>query len=124
MLLTFLSPLSQDYVFTTEAHPLLAPQNGVWARAGSGPRKMWDEKASHTPKDKSAYSGGELGDVGGLTSAQKTFVYEAWQADLAREANKLKAQEAEAKAKEKSLLNTALLAREAFMRKVIDPTRR
>jgi mannosyl-oligosaccharide alpha-1,2-mannosidase len=73
-----------DYVFTTEAHPLLVPQNGVWAIAGQGPRKMWDPLASHTPSDPSAYTGGEMGPVGGLTNAQKKYVHASWVAEVAR----------------------------------------
>ncbi|UZJ52093.1 hypothetical protein CBS101457_001413 [Exobasidium rhododendri] len=105
-----------DYIFTTEAHPFLAPQNGVWARAGSGPQKLWDEKASHIPKDSSAYSGGEMGKVGGLTSVQKLTIYEAWRSEVAQK-------EAEKKAKEKSLLNNALLHKDVLLRKVLDHTR-
>jgi hypothetical protein len=106
----------QDYVFTTEAHPLLAPQNGIWARAGNGPRKLWDEKASHVPKDSSMYSGGEMGKVGGLTSVQKQALYDAWHQEVL-------SKEAEKKAKEKSLLNNALLQKDVFLLKVMNHTR-
>lgn len=107
-----------DYVFTTEAHPLLAPQNGTWARAGQGPRKMWDEKASHVPKDPSAYSGGEMGKVGSLTSVQKQSLYDAWNTEVL-------AKEAEKKAREKSLLNNALLKnKDIILKKVSEYTQR
>lgn len=75
-----------DYVFTTEAHPLLLPKNGIWARPGSGPQKMWDPNVPHTPRDPKAYPGGEMGQVGALTAAQKTHLYLNWQADFNRKA--------------------------------------
>lgn len=88
-----------DYVFTTEAHPLLTPKNGVWARPASGPRKFWDPKASHTPANPTDYAGGELGPIGGMTSVQKKFMRGLYDKEQ-------DAIEAERKAKEKSLLNT------------------
>jgi mannosyl-oligosaccharide alpha-1,2-mannosidase len=111
-----------DYVFTTEAHPLLAPQNGVWARAGSGPKKMWDATASHVPLDNSSYSGGEMGRVGGLTSVQKQSLYDNWQAELQRAEKHRLAKLAEAKAKEKTLMNKALLNKDILLNKVMGTT--
>lgn len=92
-----------EYVFTTEAHPLLLPKNGKWAKAGQGSRPFWDPKLPHVPVAKDQYSGGEMGPVGGLTRAQKSFIYETWQKEI-------KAAEAERKAKEKSLLNKEMLS--------------
>lgn len=73
------------YVFTTEAHPLLVPQNGEYTRPGSGPRKFWTPAPPgasadpHLPPPGSGlYSGGEGGAVGGLTHVQKNFVYKSW----------------------------------------------
>ncbi|KAK0568462.1 hypothetical protein OC861_001943 [Tilletia horrida] len=67
------------YVFTTEAHPLLVPQNGKYTRPGQGPRKFWTPSDSHEPSKASGlYSGGEGGLVGGLTHVQKAFVYQSW----------------------------------------------
>ncbi|KAE8241831.1 hypothetical protein A4X06_0g7385 [Tilletia controversa] len=84
------------YVFTTEAHPFLVPQNGEYTRPGHGPRKFWtpapaDASASasdpHTPPPTShLYSGGENGPVGGLTHVQKSYVYSGWKAAHMRRA--------------------------------------
>ncbi|CDU25238.1 related to Mannosyl-oligosaccharide 1,2-alpha-mannosidase IC [Sporisorium scitamineum] len=72
-----------EYVFTTEAHPLLAPKNGKWARAGEGSRKFWDAEAgleAHLPSPGSGvYPGGEMGQVGGLTNNQKQMLWTQWQ---------------------------------------------
>lgn len=72
-----------EYVFTTEAHPLLAPQNGTWAKAGGGSKKFWDANAtedSHLPSPTSgSYSGGERAQVGGLTNNQKQMLWTQWQ---------------------------------------------
>ncbi|CEH17862.1 Mannosyl-oligosaccharide alpha-1,2-mannosidase and related glycosyl hydrolases [Ceraceosorus bombacis] len=66
-----------DYVFTTEAHPLLLPKRGSWGVPGNGPRKHWDPAAAHVPtKESGLYSGGEGGHVGGLTFNQKTIIAE------------------------------------------------
>ncbi|KAK0538717.1 hypothetical protein OC834_000309 [Tilletia horrida] len=79
------------YVFTTEAHPLLVPQNGAYTRPGQGPRKFWTPTEAgasvdpHVPDPASGlYSGGENGPVGGLTHVQKAFVYEGWKTKHAR----------------------------------------
>ncbi|CAD6900004.1 unnamed protein product [Tilletia controversa] len=80
------------YVFTTEAHPFLVPQNGEYARPGQGPRKFWTPAPPgasdpHTPPPSShLYSGGENGPVGGLTYVQKTYVYSGWKATPMRRA--------------------------------------
>ncbi|CAO1635355.1 unnamed protein product [Parajaminaea phylloscopi] len=96
-----------DYVFTTEAHPLLVPQNGRWTDAGKGPRKFWNG-----PRPKSAsqeYSGGEdNADVGGLTNVQKQYVYRAWQQRVERE--RLAAVKAQADAKVAEVVQRAKLA--------------
>ncbi|KAJ9473897.1 putative Endoplasmic reticulum mannosyl-oligosaccharide 1,2-alpha-mannosidase (putative) [Pseudozyma hubeiensis] len=72
-----------EYVFTTEAHPLLAPKNGKWARAGHGSKKFWDAEAgaeTHLPlHDSGLYAGGEMGQVGGLTNNQKQMLWTQWQ---------------------------------------------
>ncbi|KAE8259092.1 hypothetical protein A4X13_0g1238 [Tilletia indica] len=79
------------YVFTTEAHPFLVPQNGEYTRPGQGPRKFWTPTPKnaasdpHVPDASSGlYSGGEGGPVGGLTHVQKMHVYEGWKAKHAR----------------------------------------
>lgn len=66
-----------EYVFTTEAHPLLAPKGGKWATAGQGSRKFWDAADTHLPPP-GTYSGGERQQVGGLTNNQKHMVVEQW----------------------------------------------
>ncbi len=72
-----------EYVFTTEAHPLLVSKNGKWAKAGHGSKKFWDADASedsHLPSPTSGmYSGGERGRVGGLTNNQKQALWTQWQ---------------------------------------------
>ncbi|KAJ1043178.1 hypothetical protein NDA10_000906 [Ustilago hordei] len=72
-----------EYVFTTEAHPLLVPQNGKWASAGHGSKTFWDANASedsHLPWPTSGeYPGGERGQVGGLTNNQKQMLWTQWQ---------------------------------------------
>jgi len=72
-----------EYVFTTEAHPLLAPKKGKWARAGEGSKKFWDSEAgaeAHLPPPGSGiYPGGEMGQVGGLTNNQKQMLWTQWQ---------------------------------------------
>ena len=72
-----------EYVFTTEAHPLLAPKDGKWARAGHGSKTFWDANAtedSHLPSPTSgSYSGGERGQVGGLTNNQKQMLWTQWE---------------------------------------------
>lgn len=94
-----------EYVFSTEAHPLLLPQNGKWGQPGQGSRKFWDPAMVHIPATAAEYSGGEMGAVGGLTRAQKHFIYETWQKELkeferlALEAQQIQAAESKAKAK-------------------------
>lgn len=73
-----------DFVFTTEAHPVLVPQKGKYAPPGSGPHKLWDLKASHVPSDPSVYSGGEMKEVGGLTAVQRQIVYLNWKIEAHR----------------------------------------
>ncbi|GAK66019.1 seven-hairpin glycosidase [Moesziomyces antarcticus] len=72
-----------EYVFTTEAHPLLVPKEGQWARAGQGSKRFWEPSApeeSHLPSPTSGiYSGGERGQVGGLTNNQKQMLWTQWQ---------------------------------------------
>ncbi|SPO28194.1 related to Mannosyl-oligosaccharide 1,2-alpha-mannosidase IC [Ustilago trichophora] len=72
-----------EYVFTTEAHPLLTPKDGKWGRAGHGSKKFWDANASedsHLPSPTSgSYSGGEREQVGGLTNNQKQMLWTQWQ---------------------------------------------
>lgn len=72
-----------EYVFTTEAHPLLVPKEGKWAKAGQGSKSFWDVNASedsHLPSPTSgSYSGGERGQVGGLTNNQKQMLWTQWQ---------------------------------------------
>lgn len=77
---------------------------------------MWDEKASHVPKDPSTYSGGEMKRVGGLTSVQKQNIYDTWQTEIIMK-------EAKEKAKQKSLLNNALLNKDTLLKKVLDHAR-
>lgn len=72
-----------EYVFTTEGHPLLVPQRGKWVPPGSGREKFWDPRwadAAHAPSgreeaspapDPEGYGGGEGGPVGGMTNVQK-----------------------------------------------------
>ncbi len=72
-----------EYVFTTEAHPLLVPKDGKWAKAGNGSKKFWDAEAgaeAHLPLQNSgSYAGGEMGPVGGLTNNQKQMLWTQWQ---------------------------------------------
>uniref|UniRef100_V5GLL7 alpha-1,2-Mannosidase n=2 Tax=Kalmanozyma brasiliensis (strain GHG001) TaxID=1365824 RepID=V5GLL7_KALBG len=72
-----------EYVFTTEAHPLLVPKEGKWAQAGHGSKKFWDPEAgadTHIPSHESGiYPGGEMGQVGGLTNNQKQMLWAQWQ---------------------------------------------
>jgi mannosyl-oligosaccharide alpha-1,2-mannosidase len=68
-----------DYVFSTEAHPLLLPKNGKWGIPGKGPRPFWDASTiTDTSQTDGEYNGGENGPIGGLTRAQKNFVYQEW----------------------------------------------
>lgn len=94
-----------DYIFTTEAHPILAPQNGEWARPASGPTSFWDISKPHVPQTSDIYSGGEQGPVGGLTNVQKQFIHDKWKAELDAEAKKVSNAKAEQKAKDKSMQN-------------------
>lgn len=58
-----------DYVFTTEAHPLLAPKHGRWARAGSAPGiARWTPPGAPPPGE---YAGGEMERRGGMSHVQK-----------------------------------------------------
>lgn len=59
-----------DFVFTTEAHPLLLPHKGKWARAGDvpAPLKKWMPPAPPPP---GVYRGGEGGPRSGLSHRQK-----------------------------------------------------
>ncbi|PWN51069.1 seven-hairpin glycosidase [Violaceomyces palustris] len=86
-----------EYIFTTEAHPLLAPKNGRWAEAGKGSMKFWDPTGSEDeigasssqtspiqdphvpPQGSELYSGGERKRVGGLSNNQKHLLYNRWQ---------------------------------------------
>ncbi|EPQ31057.1 uncharacterized protein PFL1_01246 [Pseudozyma flocculosa PF-1] len=74
-----------EYVFTTEAHPLLAPKKGQWAVPGQGSRRFWNgprqaaaQAAGNDGDGSAAYSGGEGGEYGGLTNNQKHAVYDIW----------------------------------------------
>jgi len=78
-----------EYVFSTEAHPLLLPKNGKWGQPGQGSRKFWDPAMVHIPATVDQYSGGEMGVVGGLTRAQKHHIYDTWQKEI-KEAERLK----------------------------------
>lgn len=69
-----------EYVFTTEAHPLLVPKDGQWARAGNGSSKFWDPHASAHLADPRVYPGGEMRQPGGLTNNQKQMLWSQWQA--------------------------------------------
>lgn len=90
-----------EYVFSTEAHPLLLPKNGKWGQPGQGSRKFWDPAMAHVPTSSDQYSGGEMGIVGGLTRAQKHFIYESWQKEV-KEAERLKLEAEMDKAKVKT----------------------
>ncbi|PWN27314.1 seven-hairpin glycosidase, partial [Jaminaea rosea] len=68
-----------DYVFTTEAHPLLVPKDGRWTEAGKGPRSFWSGP-SPSQASSDVYSGGESGSYGGMTNVQKHSVFKAWEA--------------------------------------------
>lgn len=82
-----------EYVFTTEGHPLLVPHDGNWARPGSGSERFWnpvwadpqlapggrEKTGTESIRDDSRtqekpYIGGEGGSVGGLTNVQKHAV--------------------------------------------------
>ncbi|KDN52651.1 glycoside hydrolase family 47 protein [Tilletiaria anomala UBC 951] len=88
-----------DYVFTTEAHPLLVPKNGRWTQPGHGPKKFWkyDEGAQKlaglaaaakmstggdgASSPKMPYIGGEGGTrIGAMTNVQKHALLRAHQA--------------------------------------------
>lgn len=64
-----------DFVFTTEAHPLLTPRKGTYARAGDVPASLlkWTPPP---PCEGEAYCGGEGLLRGGLSNAQKHDLYE------------------------------------------------
>ncbi|WFD04474.1 mannosyl-oligosaccharide 1,2-alpha-mannosidase [Malassezia obtusa] len=68
-----------DFVFTTEAHPFLAPRKGRWARAGHVPPSLrtWTPPP---PCDAAGdtYCGGERLLRGGLSNAQKHELHERW----------------------------------------------
>ncbi|KAN0059600.1 hypothetical protein ACQY0O_008167 [Thecaphora frezii] len=69
-----------EWVFTTEAHPLLAPQKGKWGVPGEGSKKFWTAgtEESHRPSPASGiYGGGEGGAYGGLTNNQKHMLHKA-----------------------------------------------
>ena len=57
-----------DFVFTTEAHPLLVPKDGKWRAAGSRVPLLAEWKE---PRPSASYMGGENGPRGGMTNAQK-----------------------------------------------------
>lgn len=59
-----------DFVLTTEAHPLLVPKNGSWREAGSRVPllKPWSPPP---PPPSDSYTGGENGLRGGMTNTQK-----------------------------------------------------
>jgi hypothetical protein len=82
---------------------------------------MWDVNASHLPKDPLAYSGGERGSVGGLTSVQKLFIYQTWREEVLRKDTDKK--EKESSILNNALLNSALLSKDTLLRKVLDHTR-
>lgn len=76
-----------EYVFTTEAHPLLVPRAGRWTQPGTGSKKFWDP-ASATAASAWAddvYRGGEGGKYGGLTNAQKHDLYDEHQRKIERQ---------------------------------------
>lgn len=85
-------------MLTTEAHPLLVPQNGKWVQPGKGPRTFWSGPASAsnttsaagTGKTGTAYTGGEASNTapGLLTNAQKHSVYKAWRERVAEKERK------------------------------------
>ncbi|PKI84218.1 hypothetical protein MVES_001405 [Malassezia vespertilionis] len=60
-----------DFVFTTEAHPLLAPSQHHWGVPGRVPSSFphWTPPSAEQPG--SAYTGGEHRARGGLTNSQK-----------------------------------------------------
>lgn len=64
-----------EWVFTTEAHPIRVPKNGRWSQpnAANSGRRFWEPNASHVPPA-GTYSGGEGGQAGGLTNLQKHIV--------------------------------------------------
>lgn len=67
-----------DYVLTTEAHPLLVPKNNKWTAPAKGPRSFWSG-LKPTPQSNGTYIGGENNpEPGGMTNVQKHFVYHAW----------------------------------------------
>ena len=58
-----------DYVYTTEAHPLLVPRNGSWGRAGHAPgMPRWKPPPPPPPGE---YMGGEQQGRGSMTNVQK-----------------------------------------------------
>lgn len=71
-----------EYVLTTEAHPLLLPRDGLWVRPGDGTTSFWRQewadprfaptgRGDDTPLPSDSYTGGEKGSAGGLTNVQK-----------------------------------------------------
>ncbi|WFD19745.1 mannosyl-oligosaccharide 1,2-alpha-mannosidase [Malassezia caprae] len=56
-----------DFVFTTEAHPLLLPQRGRWAAAGAVPSSFPRPSAPWAPLDRPR---------GGMTHQQKALLYD------------------------------------------------
>ncbi|WFD30597.1 mannosyl-oligosaccharide 1,2-alpha-mannosidase [Malassezia sp. CBS 17886] len=65
-----------DFVFTTEAHPFLAPQYGRWAVPGAVPPSLRRWQGPAAARNASAYSGGEEASRGGMTNMQK---HDLWQ---------------------------------------------
>lgn len=58
-----------DYVYTTEAHPLLVPRNGSWGRAGhASGMPRWRPPPPPPPGE---YMGGEQQGRGSMTNVQK-----------------------------------------------------
>lgn len=89
-----------DYVFTTEAHPLLLPKKGRWTRPAAGPKSFWDASTQGSASSTASqdYSGGEDAALpGSLTNVQKHNLYNSY---IARQ-EALRAAEERAKAKAK-----------------------
>lgn len=75
-----------EYVFTTEAHPLLVPQKGRWTQPATGSKKFWDPASMNAAVDADdIYGGGEREAYGGLTNAQKHDIYETWSRKVERQ---------------------------------------
>ncbi|CAO1613788.1 unnamed protein product [Sympodiomycopsis kandeliae] len=100
-----------EYIFTTEAHPLLAPRNGRWTQPATGSKKFWSKPSEDVPHynaESELYSGGENGPYGGLTNAQKHDIYNAHVRKMERQ--RKQAEMAQAKAKLNSIVERAMNA--------------